>query len=74
MTTEKDLARAVGAAGVGAWVWYTASGVVGLDEHAMGVLGIDPDTYDCNVKTWLRLIHPEGFCITQAELRTLAGE
>jgi serine phosphatase RsbU (regulator of sigma subunit)/PAS domain-containing protein len=70
VTGEKDLARAVGAAGVGAWVWYTASGMVSLDERAMGVLGIDPNTYDGNVKTWLRLIHPDDIASATAEVGT----
>lgn len=68
VTSGNGLTEAFGAAGVGAWVWYTASGLVSLDEHALGLLGIDPDTYDGHVKTWLRLVHPDDIAWASAEV------
>jgi serine phosphatase RsbU (regulator of sigma subunit)/PAS domain-containing protein len=68
VTGEKGLTQAFGAAGVGAWVWYTASGLVSLDEHALGLLRIDPDTYDGHIKTWVRLVHPDDIAWVTAEV------
>ena len=68
VTREHGLAEAFGAAGVGAWVWYTATGRVSLDDRAMGLLGVDPDTYDGHVKTWLTLIHPGDIAWATAEV------
>ena len=70
VTGEHGLTEAFGAAGVGAWVWYTAAGRVSLDDRAMGLLGVDPDTYDGHVKTWLTLIHPDDIAWAAAEVGT----
>jgi serine phosphatase RsbU (regulator of sigma subunit)/PAS domain-containing protein len=75
VTPEHGLTEAFGAAGVGAWVWYTATGQVSLDDRAMGLLGVNPDTYDGHINTWLTLIHPDDIAPATAEvgeaLRTL---
>ncbi len=64
----RGLTEAFGAAGVGAWVWYPAAERVSLDERAIGLFGLDPDTYDGHVKTWLRLIHPDDVAWVVAEV------
>ena len=68
VTGEHGLTEAFGAAGVGAWVWYTAAGRVSLDDRAMGLLGVDPDTYDGHIKTWLTLMHPDDIAWATAEV------
>ncbi len=47
------------ATGVGAWEWHMDSGLVCLDGPAMALLGVDPDTYDGRVETWISHVHPD---------------
>jgi hypothetical protein len=51
-------AEAFRAAGIGAWDWYVDSGLLLLDQTALAVMGIDPDTYDGFIHTWTSVIHP----------------
>jgi serine phosphatase RsbU (regulator of sigma subunit) len=62
-------AEAFRAAGIGAWDWYLDSGLAVLDEPAMALLGIDPDTYDGYARTWTSLIHPDDHPRVDAEIR-----
>jgi serine phosphatase RsbU (regulator of sigma subunit) len=57
------------AAGVGAWDWSLDSGVLKLDETAMAVMGVDPDTYDGLIHTWTSLIHPDDYPRVAEETR-----
>jgi serine phosphatase RsbU (regulator of sigma subunit) len=68
-TDTTDFAEAFRAAGIGAWDWYVDSGLVVFDEPAMALLGIDPDTYDGFIHTWVRLIHPDDYSRVAAEVR-----
>jgi len=54
-------AEAFRAVGIGAWDWSLDSGVLKLDETAMTVMGVDPDTYDGLIHTWTSLIHPDDY-------------
>jgi serine phosphatase RsbU (regulator of sigma subunit)/PAS domain-containing protein len=47
------------ATGVGAWEWYMASGLLCLDQTSMALLGVDPDTYDGRIETWISHVHPD---------------
>jgi serine phosphatase RsbU (regulator of sigma subunit)/PAS domain-containing protein len=67
-TSETDLRQAFCATQVGAWVWYIAPGLLDLDEPAMALLGVDPDTYDRHIGTWLGLVHPDDISWVTAEV------
>jgi len=56
---EKGLQEAHGATHIGAWVWELGPGRLALDEPAMAILGVDPETYDGRIETWLGMVHPE---------------
>src|SRR6185437_14345025 len=56
---EKGLQEAHGATHIGAWVWELDPGRLALDEPAMAILGVDPETYDGRIETWLGMVHPE---------------
>jgi PAS domain S-box-containing protein len=60
-TDTTDFAEAVRAAGVGAWDWFLDSGELKLDETAMAVMGLDPDTYDGLINNWTNLVHPDDY-------------
>src|SRR5215472_17290369 len=47
------------ATGVGAWEWYLASGLLCLDAVSMALLGVDPDTFDGRIETWINHVHPD---------------
>jgi serine phosphatase RsbU (regulator of sigma subunit)/PAS domain-containing protein len=65
---ETCLRQAFRANQVGAWVWYIAPGLLHLDEPAMALLGLDPDTYDGRIGTWLGLVHPDDASWVTAEV------
>jgi len=56
------------ATGVGAWEWYMASGLLCLDRLSMGLLGVDQDTYDGRIETWLSHVHPDDIAWVTAEV------
>jgi serine phosphatase RsbU (regulator of sigma subunit)/PAS domain-containing protein len=56
------------ATGVGAWEWYLASGLLSLDQPSMALLGVDPDTYDGRIETWISRVHPDDIAWVTAEL------
>lgn len=56
------------ATGVGAWEWYMSSGLVRLDSPSMTLLGVDPDTYDGRVETWISRVHPDDIAWVTAEV------
>jgi serine phosphatase RsbU (regulator of sigma subunit)/PAS domain-containing protein len=56
------------ATGVGAWEWYLASGLLCLDQPSMALLGIDPDTYDGRIETWIGRVHPDDIAWVTAEV------
>ena len=60
-TDTTDFAEAFRAAGIGAWDWFLASGVLKLDEAAMAVMGIDPGKYDGLINAWTSLVHPDDY-------------
>jgi serine phosphatase RsbU (regulator of sigma subunit) len=60
-TDTTDFAEVFRAAGIGAWDWFLDSGVLKLDETAMAVMGVDPDTYDGLINTWTSLVHPDDY-------------
>jgi serine phosphatase RsbU (regulator of sigma subunit) len=60
-TDTTDFAEAFRASGIGAWDWFLDSGVLKLDEAAMAVMGVDPDTYDGLINTWTGLVHPDDY-------------
>jgi serine phosphatase RsbU (regulator of sigma subunit)/PAS domain-containing protein len=68
-TADKNgLQAAFGANGVGAWVYYPASGLLNLDELSMALMGIDPQEYDGHVETLLSLVHPDDISWVTAEV------
>ena len=56
------------ATGVGAWEWYLASGLLCLDQPSMTLLGVDPDTYDGRIETWISHVHPDDIAWVTAEV------
>jgi PAS domain-containing protein len=56
------------ATGVGAWEWYMASGLLCLDQPSMALLGVDPDTYDGRIETWISHVHPDDIAWVTAEV------
>src|SRR5215472_10390865 len=56
------------ATGIGAWEWYLASGVLCLDQPSMALLGVDPDTYDGRIETWISRVHPDDIAWVTAEV------
>lgn len=56
------------ATGVGAWEWYMASGLVCLDQPSMALLGVDPDTYDGRIETWISHVHPDDIAWVTGEV------
>jgi PAS domain S-box-containing protein len=65
---ETGFQEAHGAVGVGAWVWYMAPGMLELDEPSLALLGIDPETYDGHIETWINLVHPDDIAWVAAEV------
>lgn len=57
------------AAGIGGWDWQLSSQLLTLDEPAMALLGIDPDTFDSRVQAWADLLHPEDRSWVVGEIR-----
>ena len=55
----RGLRQALKAVRVGSWEWRMSTGELVLDEAAMTVLGIDPETYDRRTETWLGFVHPD---------------
>jgi PAS domain S-box-containing protein len=53
---------------VGAWVWYIEPGLLELDEPSLALLGLDRDTYDGRIETWLGLLHPDDIAWVTAEV------
>jgi serine phosphatase RsbU (regulator of sigma subunit)/PAS domain-containing protein len=53
---------------VGAWVWYIGPGLLELDEPSLALLGLDRDTYDGRIETWLGLLHPDDIAWVTAEV------
>ncbi|MFI1337801.1 SpoIIE family protein phosphatase [Streptomyces sp. NPDC020845] len=53
------LSEAAKAVSVGAWDWNIRTGELFYDEQAMRVLGIDPDTYDRRIESWVDMVHPD---------------
>jgi serine phosphatase RsbU (regulator of sigma subunit)/PAS domain-containing protein len=56
------------ATGVGAWEWYMSSGLLCLDQPSMVLLGVDPDTYDGRIETWISHVHPDDIAWVTAEV------
>src|SRR5690348_10661670 len=56
------------ATGVGAWEWYLASGLLCLDLPSMALLGVEPDTYDGRIETWISRVHPDDIAWVTAEV------
>lgn len=54
--------------GVGAWEWYMASGLLCMDVPAMALLGIEPDTFDGRIETWISHVHPDDIAWVTAEV------
>jgi serine phosphatase RsbU (regulator of sigma subunit) len=67
-------AEAFRAAGIGAWDWYVDSGLLLLDQTALAVMGIDPDTYDGFIHTWTSVIHPDDYPRIAEETRRAMQE
>src|SRR5215472_34002 len=65
---ETAFRQAHGATGVGAWVWYIGPGLLELDEPCLALLGLDRDTYDGHIETWLGLVHPDDIAWVTAEV------
>ncbi|WP_405539388.1 SpoIIE family protein phosphatase [Streptomyces sp. NBC_00075] len=53
------LRQALNAVHVGSYDWNMVTGELLLDEAAMTVLGIDPQTFDRRTETWMDIIHPD---------------
>ncbi len=53
------LSEAAKAVSVGSWDWNIRTGELLYDEQAMRVLGIDPDTYDRRIESWVDMVHPD---------------
>jgi PAS domain-containing protein len=68
VASETGFRQAHGAAGVGAWVWYIGPGLLELDEPSLALLGLDRDTYDGHIETWLGLLHPDDIAWVTAEV------
>jgi serine phosphatase RsbU (regulator of sigma subunit)/PAS domain-containing protein len=56
------------ATGVGAWEWYMASGKVCLDGPSMALLGLEPDSFDGRIETWISHVHPDDIAWVTAEV------
>jgi serine phosphatase RsbU (regulator of sigma subunit)/PAS domain-containing protein len=56
------------ATGIGAWEWYLASGVLCLDQTSMALLGVDLDTFDGRIETWINHVHPDDIAWVTAEV------
>jgi serine phosphatase RsbU (regulator of sigma subunit)/PAS domain-containing protein len=65
---ETGFRQAHGAVGVGAWVWYIGPGLLELDEPSLALLGLDRDTYDGHIETWVGLVHPDDIAWVTAEV------
>jgi serine phosphatase RsbU (regulator of sigma subunit) len=68
-TDTPSFAEAFRAAGVGAWDWHLDSGLLKLDETAMVVMGVNPDTYDGLINTWTSLVHPDDYPLVAEDTR-----
>ena len=53
------LQQAYGATQVGAWVWDFGPGRLTLDGASMALLGVDRESYDERIETWLGMVHPD---------------
>ena len=45
-----------------------ASGLLCLDQPSMALLGVDPDTYDGRIETWISHVHPDDIAWVTAEV------
>jgi PAS domain S-box-containing protein len=50
---------ALATVGVGAWEWNVRSGDMYMNEAALAVFGIQPNTFDGRFQTWAQTVHPE---------------
>lgn len=62
---------------VGTWSWDMTTGRVDVDETARGLLpaaGLDPDSWDHRIETWMARVHPDDRPGVQESIGTaLAG-
>ncbi|MFI0722382.1 SpoIIE family protein phosphatase [Streptomyces sp. NPDC021224] len=62
---------------VGTWSWDLTTGRLDVDETAEGLLpvaGLDPDTWDHRIETWMARVHPDDRPGVQESVATaLAG-
>jgi serine phosphatase RsbU (regulator of sigma subunit)/PAS domain-containing protein len=65
---KTGLSDAYRAAGVGAWEWYMASGLLRLDQPSMALLGVEPDTYDGCIETWISRVHADDIAWVTTEI------
>ncbi|MFG3289609.1 SpoIIE family protein phosphatase [Streptomyces sp. NPDC048179] len=56
---RQRLAQAAAAAPAGTWDWDLRTGDVVGDPALLGVLGIDPRTFDGTVESWAATVHPD---------------
>lgn len=57
--SDSRLSEAAKAVRVGSWDWNIRTGELLYDEQAIRVLGIDPDTYDGRIESWVDMVHPD---------------
>ncbi|MFI1730857.1 SpoIIE family protein phosphatase [Streptomyces acidicola] len=57
--SDSRLSEAAKAVSVGSWDWNIRTGELFYDEQSMRVLGIDPDTFDQRIETWVDMVHPD---------------
>jgi serine phosphatase RsbU (regulator of sigma subunit)/PAS domain-containing protein len=62
------LEQAYAATQVGAYVWDLSIGRLSLDEPAMILLGVDAESYDERIETWLGMIHPDDISWVTSEV------
>jgi len=68
MHREGRIQQAYAATQVGAYVWDLGAGRLSLDAPAMTLLGVDRDTYDERIETWLSMIHPDDISWVTSEV------
>ena len=53
---------------IGAWLWHPKSGKLQLDATARELLGLEHESFDERIESWLRLIHPDDLPAVSEEM------
>ncbi|WP_371552210.1 SpoIIE family protein phosphatase [Streptomyces sp. NBC_00554] len=68
------LQHAMRAVEVGVWDWDLRTGDLLMDEAALAMSGLDPDTFDGRIESWTAHVHPDDVPVLAAEVDKIIAD